>query len=345
MSVGVVVLSHAVATIEGFPDLPLVLLGVEMFFVISGFIITHLLLEELDRTRSISLSHFYARRARRILPVFWSYLLVVLLLQAAGRIAVSRTQWLFAATLTWNYRELWDITAGDGAWFLGHLWTLSMEEQFYLVWPVTLLLAGKARALRLALGAICALPVIRVLTYLLLPSMREPMGTMFHTACDPIVAGCALALLQGHRGFRAMGARLASPILPVASTAYLILVDPALVLHYRGSYEFVVGKTIRSIALVLIVHWLLSNRESVASRALNSRAFVHVGTISYGLYLWQQLFLTPINQTWTGRFPVNVLCALVTAEVSYFGMERWFLARKRGAPGDERDPDQTPAAI
>jgi peptidoglycan/LPS O-acetylase OafA/YrhL len=107
-------------------------LGVTVFFVISGYLITSLLLEEERRHGRISLSMFYLRRAFRIWPVAYAYIAVVAALQAAGALTLPRYNLLYAATFTMNL-------APQGSWWLGHLWSLAVEEQFYFVWPAVFL--------------------------------------------------------------------------------------------------------------------------------------------------------------------------------------------------------------
>ena len=107
-------------------------LGVSMFFGISGFLITLLLLREWNRTNTISMKAFYARRALRILPVYFSYLFVVFVLIRLGVLHLKAGDWISALTYTVNFRA-------EPTWEVGHVWSLSIEEQFYLGWPLLLL--------------------------------------------------------------------------------------------------------------------------------------------------------------------------------------------------------------
>ena len=109
--------------------------GVKIFFVISGFLITTLLLAEERRNGRISLGMFYLRRAFRILPVAYLFVGVVAALMVMGRIVLPDHNLLYAVTFAMNM-------APEGTWWTGHLWSLAIEEQFYLVWPVVFLLTG-----------------------------------------------------------------------------------------------------------------------------------------------------------------------------------------------------------
>ena len=111
--------------------------GVMLFFVLSGYLITGLLLSEQKKWGSISLPAFYMRRSLRIVPAFVTFLIVIAALMHQGAIHISVNRFLSAATYLLNYSGLWLPRIPDEeTWFLGHLWTLAIEEQFYLIWPL-----------------------------------------------------------------------------------------------------------------------------------------------------------------------------------------------------------------
>jgi peptidoglycan/LPS O-acetylase OafA/YrhL len=161
-------------------------LGVRVFFVISGFLITHLLLEEWDKTNSISLRGFYIRRVFRIFPAFYTFVAAVALLTLAGIIVVPWVDLGFAATYTINFVE-------RKPWHVGHLWSLAVEEQFYLLWPLCLAALTIGRARRIAVGAIALAPLLRIGVWYLLPEYRPLISKAFPTICDTIATGCMLA--------------------------------------------------------------------------------------------------------------------------------------------------------
>ena len=108
-------------------------LGVEIFFVISGYLITTLLVREAEARGRVSLRSFYVRRVLRIFPAYFAYLAVVVGLALGGLVPLSLGDLLSAVTFTWNY------SPAATSWTLAHAWSLSVEEQFYLLWPATLL--------------------------------------------------------------------------------------------------------------------------------------------------------------------------------------------------------------
>src|ERR1035438_6065406 len=125
-------------------------LGVHIFFVLSGFLITSLLLNEREGTGRISIRGFYERRIARIFPAFYLYIGTILLLVAFHLMSVPRYAFYAAATFTVNFSQFWRRgRPPDLNFVFGHFWTLSIEEQFYLVWPSILVFLGNRWARRL----------------------------------------------------------------------------------------------------------------------------------------------------------------------------------------------------
>jgi peptidoglycan/LPS O-acetylase OafA/YrhL len=297
-------------------------LGVSVFFTLSGYLITLLLVREFKKTGRTDLIAFYIRRAFRIWPAFWFYLVVVFFLAARGWIAIGHRDLLAAAFFVFNYFP------HAGGWWVGHSWSLSIEEQFYLFWPVLFVLLGPRKATLAAVFLILISPVIRVSELLLLPPTSEfivRMWEMTHTRLDGLMFGCAIGLLHGEAQFkRAVKVAFKFGAHWVA-LLYLFYVAPHFVGRLFRLYHPAFGYTLESASVSLLVLWCVQNARSWPGRFLNSRPLVHLGRISYSLYLWQQLFLTFFNKTWTGRFPMNVVCAVVMAELSFVVIERPFL--------------------
>lgn len=297
--------------------------GVRLFFVLSGYLITSLLLAEQERHGRISLGAFYARRSLRIIPAFAAYVLVVALLGSAGLIDVSHEQLAGAATYSWNYLRLWYPDGPEeGWWFLGHLWTLSLEEQFYLLWPGLIVLAGWRSARKASFVVPLVLPLVRVLLYLLYPSQRGLLGMMFHTAIDSILIGCAFACLNP-----AIKARL-SGAMPCACAAFFaFLVSPFLSFYFRGSYSITIGFGLDAFCAGIMI--LAASQLGRWATLLGNPPLQFIGVLSYSLYLWQQLFLTSYDKPWTGGFAWGLSATFGCALVSYYGIEKPCLRWKR----------------
>jgi len=316
---------------KGFPRMPKLVgslgdFGVRVFFVISGYLITTLLLDERARSGTISLRGFYVRRIYRIFPAFYAFLAVVVTLAATGAITLQPGDILHAATFTMNHHQA-------RSWWVGHLWSLSVEEQFYLIWPTVFLVAGIERALGVAAAAVVLAPAARVLTWHLMPSAREGIGESFPTICDSVALGCLLAgmgpwLGRQPRYLWFLRSPLAALLPLVALGAHQLWISPSVYLP--------VGHSAVDVALALYIDRVVRFPGTLDGRVLNVGALEFVGKLSYSLYLWQQLFLNRTSTSPLCAFPLNLVLAALVAVVSYYGVERTFLrlrARRSMAGG------------
>jgi peptidoglycan/LPS O-acetylase OafA/YrhL len=310
--------------------------GVSVFFVISGFLITSLLLKELHATGTIGLKRFYLRRAFRIFPPFYFYLGIIFVLALAGVFHTPLRAFFFAATYTSNYY------LGPGGDFLGlqHIWSLSVEEQFYLLWPAALLLLGKRRGIYLAGFLILISPWSRLVTYFALaPEHRALVDRMFHSSIDTIMFGCLLALLWQNDRFNRL-LRMGTSSWSMAGAAFfLFLVDPLLDLRFGGSYSLLIGMTLEGISICLITIYVVKRPGTLPGRVLNTPLLRHIGVISYSLYLWQNILTGEAGQ----YFPFDLVAILACAEFSYWAVERPSL-RLRDRLG-KRTPSGPPVEV
>ncbi|AFZ35781.1 acyltransferase 3 [Stanieria cyanosphaera PCC 7437] len=307
-------------------------LGVRLFFVLSGYLITMLLLKEIQINKTVNIKSFHQKRAIRIFPVCYFFILIVFILNIICNWNVSLKNFLAAATFTWNYQGLWNHTPwGAGNWFLGHLWTLSLEAQFYLIWPIILGILGIYKSRYFALFIIILLPFIRLASYFLFPAQRGLLGMMFHTAIDSIMVGCYIAIINNYKHdflkkvltniFKHKNIFLGFLVL------WLFLISPTLGYMIRG-FGISIGITIDAIASGLLIAWLHNNPSTAISKFLGNAILVYIGKISYSLYLWQQLFLTDLNTTFLGQFPYNIGFSFLAAIISYYLIEKPFLKLK-----------------
>jgi peptidoglycan/LPS O-acetylase OafA/YrhL len=277
--------------------------GVRIFFVISGYLITALLLKEQEKTGTISLPHFYVRRALRILPTAYVFMLVAIALQWR---ALSLADMLVALTYTSNYFH-------GGNWLLGHLWSLSVEEQFYLLWPLLLLLFFRRRTW-IVIAMLLSGPPLRVLFWALWG--QRGLEHPFPVVMDALAAGCALAMFQPQLKHWDRWLSNHWFLLVPGLTAVL----PLLQFRSNRAYQ-VVGLTLMHVGIALSIQHAVRMRY----RALNWGPMVWLGTLSYSFYLWQQPFLNRGSQAWWTAFPQNLVLALLFAVVSYYGVEKPFL--------------------
>ena len=189
ISIVLVLLGHTSGT-RNFATVPLFGLyanfGVRVFFIISGFLITSLLMKEMAKTGRISLKDFYTRRVLRIFPAFYTFLFVVCALSLAAGIQLRPHDLLFAFTYLMNFHF-------DHSWNVGQLWSLAVEEQFYLLWPTIVAFCSRKRACQIAAAVFVISPFLRLSVYYFTPSLRHGIGHMFPTVADALAIGCFLA--------------------------------------------------------------------------------------------------------------------------------------------------------
>jgi peptidoglycan/LPS O-acetylase OafA/YrhL len=144
-------------------------LGVSIFFLLSGFLIYSLSSREYQKTQEFDWKQFYIRRVLRIFPCFYFYVFVILALAHLGRITVTDRTIVSAATFTLNYHHLWDRwPVGLDYPVIGHYWTLALEEQFYLMWPLLMLLLVRRKLVAVLTGLIVVAPLIGIVSFNLL---------------------------------------------------------------------------------------------------------------------------------------------------------------------------------
>ncbi|MGH9916936.1 MAG: acyltransferase family protein, partial [Pyrinomonadaceae bacterium] len=226
-----------VAALIGYPPM-------KFFFLISGYLITLLLKKEWEREGWFSLRKFYFRRVLRIFPVFYSFIIVLTLLWTAGLVTTHASTILSAALYVWNYSFIWFphndphlyAQIDQGFAIFAHFWTLSCEEQFYLLWPLTLYFFGFRKGSRIAVAVVLLLPVSRIVTYVLWPAARGQMMIMLHTTADPIMAGCLMAVWQGEPWWEKIKDYLDNGRIAIAATIFVIFISPVLQLTVGGTY-------------------------------------------------------------------------------------------------------------
>lgn len=287
--------------------------GVKIFFVISGFLITTLLLAEERKTGRISLGMFYLRRAFRILPVAYLFIAVVGVMALTGFIVLPRHNLLYAALFLMNM-------APEGTWWTGHLWSLAIEEQFYLVWPVVFLLTKGRGRLISCVAMIVAAPLLRISTLLWAPRVFDVMHQSLLFLGDSLAIGCLLALVvvrleTSGRARRWIGSKLFAMVPVLAVLMYGTLNSRA-----WPEFHFALGDSISLICIALTI-WRVIHWQDAAHRFLNWKALVVIGTLSYSLYIWQQIFLNAGSSYWINAFPQNLVLAFLTAAASYYLVE------------------------
>lgn len=308
--------------------------SVDLFFVVSGYLITTLLLAEKDRNRQISLGAFYWRRALRIVPAFLALLTALWLLDGHSDVEMRHIDWLSAATYTVNFIP-------ESSWDAGHLWSLSIEEHFYLLWPLMVVLLSEAQLRQLLVALIAGTLLLRGVVLATQPQEASILEVWTIFRWDTIAAGCWLALGLRHEATRARLVNFAES--PWALPATITILIVSLGLNLSNKLGLTVGYSLTAMAwaaLILLAlqrslslsrgHLIDQSQEipSLWIRVLHSRLLVTIGILSYSLYLWHRLFLrAETNESWL-HFPVNLACLALAAVTCHWLIERPFLLLK-----------------
>jgi peptidoglycan/LPS O-acetylase OafA/YrhL len=283
---------------------PLGTMGVRLFFVLSGFLITGILLSWRRQPLGLALRTFYARRALRIFPLFY----FVLVAAAALNIGPVRDTFAWHATYLSN---VYFYLRGDWHGSVSHLWSLAVEEQFYLVWPWLILCAAE-RWLR---PVVVAMIVIAPLSRLLFP---HPMDSVLPTSClDSLGLGALIALAP----------RKAGPDLTLVATGS-VLVSATLLLRYLGwggQYQ-IVGL---DFGVSLLSAWLVGRAASgfggVPGALLSSPPAIAIGKISYGLYVYHGFTPYLLGRYVPGfvTMPTSIRVLLLTGVTTLIALASW----------------------
>lgn len=291
-------------------------LGVDVFFVISGYVITRILLRERAESGRVDLRGFYARRFLRLGPALVAYVAVASV--AGALLGYPHPLADAVAALTFTSNAYYNVV-GEHLNTVGHTWSLAVEEQFYLLWPpvVAILLTRGRRVLAVVAMAVVTMPLLNAVL------LREgvPGDELYrlpHTRLPELLAGAAVAVLVANPWHVPELARWSrNPVLPWTSAALLsaAILEPVFSSDLRIVLVFpVVGAAVS----VVILHVVYAP-EGLMARLLSWRPLVHVGLISYGIYLWHYLAIVLAEEVTPGRlrFAISLPLMLLCAELSW----------------------------
>lgn len=312
--------------------------GVQCFFAISGFLITTLLLRERRRSGRISLKGFYIRRTLRIMPIYYLVLGAYVLLVVTLRRGTAEGEQFFdnlPAFLTYTSNWFVDLHAGNSVTFY-FAWSLATEEQFYIFWPLLLivsLLIARVLGRGGILVPIVALTIIIAVNQLALAAGSEGFATtVISSLALPILLSSALAVaLDNQTVFNASA--------PVLSASWFA---PAMLVGMLASLVWETPAQVTEVMLVLLVVALSVTEKTILHPALRWRPLVHIGIVSYGVYLMHMLCANVVRLVLDEEFGValfacTTVLVIVVASVSYRIVESPLqrLGRRltRGRPG------------
>lgn len=299
--------------------------GVEIFFVLSGFLITHLLLKEEQTIGIISLPLFYARRTLRILPPLMFYCFILWGLSRTGIVAVPESDLMAGLLFVRNFFGSSPETT--------HLWTLAIEEQFYILWPLfLLLLASRTKRIIGCTLLVCLLPIWRQLNYILAGGAMHANSWRTDLRVEPMVIGALLALLLTSSKAKKVltASRLTHGFVALVSVAIIWMMQFTPIGAFPG-VRFI-APTLSSVCVALIINCSVNRPQSYQNQFLELRPLAYIGQLSYSVYLWQQLFsphVTGAENTWFREFPINLAFTISLALFSYYGIERSLFSLRR----------------
>lgn len=325
--------------------------GVLTFFVLSGFLITWLLLKESERNGTISVRDFYVRRVLRIFPafyVFWVLHLVVSLLSSRG--SIPRYAILDYVSSFFYLSNYWHAVSGSGQHYISHVWALAIEEQFYLLWPLLFAAFQKdlRKLTRLLIAIIAFVDVYRIVLFFGLHVSDAWLNFAFDCRVDHLLVGCLLAVLL-KRGVLArfwivLTSRLWISIIPFG----LIIASIALNFRFHLRYTFAVGFIIDPLLTALFLVQVIAWGNTRLWGWLNWSITRYCGRVSYSMFLYH-VFGNQVVKHFLGRtsmlleIPAAVTLAVLAGTVSYYLVEIRFLRLKARFGGLSPGPDDNRA--
>jgi peptidoglycan/LPS O-acetylase OafA/YrhL len=273
--------------------------GVTIFFVLSGFLITSKLIQE-----PINLKRFYVRRFFRLMPVAWTYLAALLLLGHLAHLTIAAPSAVQACLFF--YRNFLAVPSGSSTW---HFWSLSIEEQFYMVWPCILLFAGIRRCRWIAVAGVITCAVYRWLFWT--HYNQDPFNCESQVRADALLVGSLMALLLQDPIMHARAVRWSKVAAPLATA----------MLFYCFAHFFLLPPLIECVSIATLLAASMMHSKSVIATPLNSRILSGLGIISYSVYIWQGLFMLLAYGGGLMCIPILALALPLCAAGSYLYIE------------------------
>lgn len=303
--------------------------GVTIFFVISGFLITNLLLVEESNNGSINIMAFYTRRVFRIVPVYVLYLVFILLWRNNENMGITAGNISHVLTFTVNFDR-------HRNWFLGHFWTLSVEEQFYLFWPAFLILLRKH--LKIVLIILVAYACLaRVIAYKF-PGYELITLSPFFVYSDAIFIGAfgGIVFFENPGSFKhkVFGSYLAK----FAALCFFLIFVYFSEHGKMALLSLPFGNSIISVSILFLICAYVQPSNKLVFKVLNNKAVVHAGVLSYSIYIWQEFFFAGEMQGVWRRFPYNIGAIYLVALTSYYLWEKPFLKFKKRLSANRLQP-------
>ncbi|MEP6849251.1 MAG: acyltransferase [Acidobacteriota bacterium] len=312
-------------------------LGVDIFFVLSGFLITSILLSEQDATGTIDLKNFFIRRFLRLGPALWFFLICLylagdfLLPANESRIIYKNGDFFYAFFYLMNWHQAY----GNGeAGELNHTWSLAIEEQFYIIWSLVLYKAFSSHMTRRLIAGVVGGSIILLLIWRAFRAATvSELNVIYYstdTRIDALLIGCLASMIYCWRlvpadVFVSAQFRLAAGIAPILALAIYFEFNHHDVLLYIGTLS------VFSASIAVIILSLVTRQRSIMHKFLENRLLIWIGRISYSLYLWHYclyVFSRTLSSSPLVQGAVGILLAVAVSCLSYYLIERPILKIK-----------------
>ena len=293
-------------------------LGVNVFFVISGFLITTLCIKEKVATGNLSLRNFYVRRVFRILPVAYLYILVVIILNFVFKLQLT----VYNVVIAVFFLSDISVIRFKFDWNLAHFWSLSVEEQFYIFFPVLI-----KKKFKLFVFFVLTLPfLVPFMFYLqsVIPSLNIALLSSmlrFLNKFQAIAIGCLFSVLM-FKGYFKFGKL--NFVITLASIFMIFHLKFDAFVSLRSSFVNLIISIFTGFIIVNNVQY----KNNPIFKILNFKPLGFIGILSYSIYIWQQLFLSNDPRMPLSRYPINLLLLIIVPCLSYFLFEKYFLTLK-----------------
>lgn len=309
-------------------------IGVDIFFVISGFLITTILLKEYALRGTFSIKNFYMRRILRLIPALLlliAFLLVYAWFFTSKKVFLSV---LYESAITIAYAQNWILAHGAPRGFLAHAWSLSLEEQFYIIWPLLLgiLLRIFKRPQQLVLFLVFLIAVVvwhRVHLFETGATYRR-LYLMLDTRADCLLIGCLLAVVHFHKMIPS--AEKLKVWLRVPLVLSIVLYFYTMQFDHRSATIQFYGYFFIAVASGIAILHLVTVPDSLFGKVLSDARARWIGKISYGIYLWHwpifKILKAQFHSPWYVLASVGIVLTFVCASLSYYLVEEKFLKRK-----------------
>ncbi len=299
-------------------------MGVDLFFVLSGFLITGILVD--TKQSEGYFRNFYARRCLRIWPLYYSALLFMFVIVPILRPSEAHNIFAARSSPWWAYllylQNFLIPIPSQATGLLGVTWSLAVEEQFYLCWPLVVRFCTESQLRKIALAAICLSPALRFYASL------HGVNIYSNTFCrlDGLMAGALLAMAVRSASF--------SSSRYVSRAWIVLLVSAPLALVIEAFHARWIGFSVIVAASVSFVYLALFSTQKLLRAVLTSRFLVYTGTISYGIYLLEKIPLDAVKTFHLDRhpflaLPITTAATYALASLSWKFLEQPFLRLKR----------------